>query len=164
MTDTKTPKRPTRICGNGIIEAAREIATDLARAGQIPSGETEEGIAAEIAHVGEWHMNGYELAKELDNRYSWDIDADIVETLDGWSHVCRKQLIIIQRKWVEENDITPPYPDGTRVRARYGGDWVDGKIDGVYGRGVAQYLIDLIPPMPNKGRAIVYFEHVEPTQ
>ena len=61
------------------------------------------------------HADGYELARQLDDQYGWDVDAQLVDALDGLS----SEVDSIHRKacqaWVMEHNIQPPLPNGTPI-------------------------------------------------
>lgn len=64
--------------------------------------------------------DGYELAKELDDRFHIDPDRELVEILDSASHYlwCAEREAV--KVWVAENNITPPLTVGTRVFCQRG--------------------------------------------
>lgn len=61
------------------------------------------------------HLNGYELARELDDRFYWDVDAALVEDLDGMSWAVREVHEAACKQWVTEYNIQPPLLDGTEI-------------------------------------------------
>src|ERR1017187_4648594 len=85
MTD-----RPKRLTPEMALAAAKATAADLLRDGQIEVDQIEVSVV-NLAKHGRLHMDGYELAKALDNHCGWDIDAQMVETLDGFSWHAREE-------------------------------------------------------------------------
>lgn len=152
--------RPTRLTDDMALEAAKIIANDLSRAGQLDD-MTFDCAASDIAAVARRHMDGYELAKELDQWKGWHITTEIVEALDGYSSAAGTIILQAQREWVERNSVEPEHDAGTRVRIKWLGEPVEGVIHGVYEHGAAQYLITPDGWQEGQGRPIVYFESVE---
>ena len=155
-----TEPRPTRMTDDMALEAAKIIASDLSRAGHLHD-MSFDCAASDIAAVARRHMDGYELAKELDQWKGWHITTEIVETLDGYSSAAGSIVLKAQREWVERNNIQPPHEIGTRVRITWLRETVEGVIHDVYDHGAAQYLITPEGWQEGQGRPIVYFESVE---
>lgn len=104
------------------LEAARQVATKL------------DGADAEtIAKTWQPHMDGYELARELDKNYYWDLTRDEMEQLDDMGEIVNDLLSEAEKQWFEENNIQPPLPIGTRIK--------EGVIAGIDKYGVARYLV-----------------------
>ena len=108
------------------------------------------------AHTTSMLMDGYELAKKLEDRFDWQIDAQTVADLDDVSVYMRKQLQHEERLWVKNHNIQPQFAIGTAVVCRYG-HICSGTITGVSEHEPATYLIQ-IPGEPENSRAIVKFE------
>lgn len=117
------PSRPT-VTKQMYAEAAAALAK---------RNRWDDGQADDLASVYEHHMNGYELAKELERSCGWDIDASDVDALDDmFSEVQRvhQNACVI---WAQENNIQPPLPVGTMTTR--------GEIAGIYEHGPATYRI-----------------------
>lgn len=85
------------------------------------------------AYFDTLYPDGYKLARALDDDYYWDMDAQTVDTLDGfYSVVCEthKQVCIA---WARDNNIQPPLPIGAMT--------TKGLIAGLYEHDVACYRI-----------------------
>jgi hypothetical protein len=121
-------------------------------------GDSIEAGAKSIADYGSLHMDGYELAKELEGD-GWDITREDVDTLDGFSWNLREELEKAEKEWADGNDIKPPLPIGTRVITPHSGE---GEITGVHQHGAAMYLVrpDSYTEQDdaNKRRLIIKFE------
>ena len=160
-TSSEVEERPRYLTPEIAIAAAKEIVAELIRVGELEDSEAERSIA-DIARVGRTYMDGYELAKTLDDRCHWACNFTMAETLEGFSSVARNEIEKAQKAWVERNKIEPQHPTGTRVR--FGSE--RGTIDGVYEYGPAQYLIkvdgDAKADGPANSRRIVNFEDVTP--
>ena len=79
------------------------------------------------------HMDGYELAKELDSVCGWMPTAQDVETLDSFGSSvgeAHKQLCI---EWARDNNVQPPLPIGTMT--------TKGVIAGIYEHAAACYRV-----------------------
>lgn len=87
-----------------VLEAAKEIAEKL------------DGDAETIADHYRHPMDVYELARELDRYAGWDLTMPDVEELDCLSSIVSDLHRKAEKKWVEENDIQPPLPIGTRIK------------------------------------------------
>ena len=101
-------------------------------------------------------MDGYELAKKLEVRFYWHIDAQTVSNLDEVSFYMHGQLRYEESLWVKTHNIQPPFAIGTEVVCRHG-HICKGTITGVSEHEHAAYLIQ-IPGEPENNRAIVKFE------
>ena len=95
--------RPT-ISKETILEAAKEIAIDV------------QGDAEDIAKCYYEHIDGYELAKRLENDCSWDIQVDMIDSLDCMHCVVEGKHNEVLKKWVVDSDIKPPFEDETEIK------------------------------------------------
>lgn len=159
--DTQVPPRPKDLTPEGALAAAAEIVGDLKKAGLFADMDEAEAIADLVKHGREW-SNGYELAKSLDDRCGWDIDAGFVEVLDNFGFVASRQIELAEKAWVTRYAIQPPLADGAAVTFRWQAGTTTGVIDGVYDGGTAKYRIRRDgDPVPNRHH-IVNFEDVQP--
>lgn len=102
METKNAPPRP-ELTDEMVIEAARSI---------YPG----EGEAETIAKHFYRHMDGYELAKELDRSAWWDCTRDDVDKLDCISSAAERLLLAAEQHWCAEHDIQPSLAIGTRLR------------------------------------------------
>ena len=136
-----TPQRP-KITKEMITVAAQEFGKR--------HGWSEQEIADIVLCFQPPFMDGYDLAKELGCRCLWDIDAAIVDDLDGLgmnvSALLRKACI----DWARDNDIQPPFPVGTTISR--------GEITGIYQHDGACYEVRAPGETEPSRRYIVRFE------
>lgn len=105
--------------------------------------------AADLASVWSGHMDGYELAKELELR-GWLPTAQDVEVLDGFGgalYAAHRKVCIA---WARENNIQPPMPVGTMTTL--------GEITGIYAYDGACYEVRMTGDTDSTRRRIVRFE------
>lgn len=94
----------------------------------------DEDQADDLARVCRHaHMDGYELAKELDTICGWSPTAQDVETLDNFGHEVREAHRQACIAWARENDVQPPLPIGTMTTR--------GEITGISEYDGATYLV-----------------------
>ncbi|QUX96573.1 hypothetical protein C0J08_14715 [Marinomonas sp. CT5] len=89
--------------------------------------------ARDIAHEYSSHMDGYDLAKDLDKNCSWDTSRETVDELDEVIGEAEGMLKALEYEWVARNNIQQPLKNGTRIK--------DGIIDGVYEHQAARYKV-----------------------
>jgi hypothetical protein len=89
--------------------------------------------ADDLARAYRNGMDGYELAKSLDNYHGWMPTADDVETLDCFGSEVREAHRQACIAWARDNNIRPPLPIGTMTTR--------GEITGVSDSDGATYLI-----------------------
>ena len=100
-------------------EMVSEAATKLAAANGWDADQ-----AADIASVYSRHMDGYQIAKELERKHRWEISVSDVEELDCMDSDVRQILKHACVVWARENNIQPPLPVGTITTL--------GEITGIY--------------------------------
>lgn len=96
------------------------------------------------------HMDGYELAKELDSMCGWDPTAQDVETLDNFGWDLRDALRQACIAWARDNNVQPPLSVGTMT--------TQGEITGIYAHDGACYEIRKPGDTAPTRRYIVRFE------
>lgn len=151
-------KRPTYDYEIKLL-AARKMAEELIENCN-KVGEDVAEIAKQIADCADRYDNGYEIAKQLDIRFFWEIDIDIVQELDNFSTIIYTEIENKIKTWVKENDIQPPFPINTRIKLANG---ETGEITTIR-RETAEYLIkidgDEKAEAPSNRRRIVAYESV----
>ena len=112
--------------------------------------ELIDADAETIAEYYNYPMDGYELASELDKWAGWDIDTQLVDTLDDMNYYVDQELTKREKRWVEENDIQPELQIGTKL--------TKGIITGICGYYPARYLVqEYNDPNPNR-KLLIKFE------
>lgn len=108
-----TPTRP-ELSEAGQLKAAKMTAELIVRWANHASLNSAR-LAVDIAGQYSGHMNGYELAKELDRHCGYQPDTEMVESLDAMSSyvddVYKKEI----QQWVVDLNIEPPFPEQTPI-------------------------------------------------
>lgn len=131
------PKRPSSRDPAMVKMAATEIATRLHAMSPGDFGSIDY-IVSDLMSFSSWERgDGFRFASYLESQKCWDCDFAIAECLNDFSSVLHYVVSGAEAVWATENDIQPPFPDGTRVR--FGAE--TGTIDCVYEHGVAKYKI-----------------------
>lgn len=74
-------------------------------------------------------IDGYYLAKELDDVYFWDIWTEKVIILNNYERLLKAELRQVQEKWVKTNNIQPQFSVGTTVKFKKGENEYVGVIE-----------------------------------
>lgn len=133
-------ERP-KVTKDMIVEAANKLAA---------YNGWDADQAADIARVYHIHMDGYELAKGLEESCSWRISVMDVDALDGMDTEVRELHRAACKVWSQEHNIQPPLPIGTMT--------TKGEITGIYEHDAACYLIREIGETSDSRKLIVRFE------
>jgi hypothetical protein len=120
----------------GKVEVIKELVRFIEEAGYWSDIPAEES-ATDIAKHWRTGIDGYELAKDLENHEGWCIDAQDVEELDSIDSVIRSAKTAARKEWAKAWNIQPPHPVGVKVKTPRG----NGVIAGVYEHEGATYLI-----------------------
>jgi hypothetical protein len=107
--ETKIPKRPT-VNKDIIRNAARQI---LERLEFIGIGED---YVEDLVDVYDHFSDGYELAKRLDDRYGWELNIEMVNSLDSMDSIVSGIVRVKEKQWVEEYNIQPELEIGTKIK------------------------------------------------
>lgn len=141
MSSTTTTPRPA---------VTREMVADVARKMCEREGWLTGSEADDIARVYRQGMDGYAIAKALDDSCYWDCDTSIVEALDNLDHDVRDAHRKLCIAWANDNNIQPPLPIGTQITI--------GEITGIYEHDAAYYLVRATGETSDKRRLLVRFE------
>ena len=87
----------------------------------------------DIAECYSYPMDGYQLAKALEQKFCWDIRVEDVSDLDAMDYVVRTKLTDAEKEWVARENITPKLQPGTVIKR--------GVISGVSDYGAAMYKV-----------------------
>lgn len=74
-----------------------------------------DGDAETIADYYQLGMDGWELAKALDQNAYWDTSREDMEALDEVDYLVRSALTEAEKQWFADGNIQPPHPIGTRL-------------------------------------------------
>ncbi|WP_312569117.1 hypothetical protein [Comamonas sp.] len=124
------PARPTAT-PEILLQAGKEIEEQLDE-----WGKKDPGVAQALTRIcGGKHMNGYELAKQLEASHTLShIDTETVEVLDNFSHEVDTLVTALEKEWERSNQVQPPHPIGTLL--------IEGTITGISEHNPAAYLVD----------------------
>jgi len=139
-TPTTTP-RPA-VTRELVAEAARKMCE---REGWLTGSEADD-----IARVYRQGMDGYAIARALDDDCGWDCDASVVEALDNLNHEVRAAHRLLCLAWARDNNIQPPLPVGTQITI--------GEITGIYEYDAAYYQVRATGETNEARRRLVRFE------
>lgn len=157
-------QRPTRLTDEmrlaAALETAKEVKRDCFDLREEDTNELAVQIASQARHA---HMDGYELAKQLDSRCGWSPDTVMVEALDNWSSNARRELEKAQKAWRDETNPQPAFNVGDRVKTNRGKTGV--VTDTNYQYGIAQYLMkedgDEMADGPSQRRTVINYEDAQ---
>lgn len=126
-----------------------------------PSIQENRGIielATDIAEMCErrYWLDGYHLAKNLEEHKNWSISAAVVSDLDGVGSLMHQALQAEEKRWAITHNIQPPFAIGTEVSCTHWNGY-RGIITGISRQGAARYLVKM-PNEANNCRAVVKFE------
>lgn len=157
--------RPTRLTEDMKLAAAAELVGDLIKEHHLDE-QQRAGAIADIARHASSSMDGYEIAKTLDDRCYWSCDLEMAEALDGYSHIAHKHLAAAQLAWFEAEKPTAPAEPGQRIEFKWGGKAHTGTVDEIYAHGAAQFTVkvdgDEAADTSSQRRAIVNWEDCRP--
>ena len=112
-----------------------------------------DGDAEVIATAYSYPMDGYQLARELDDRHYWNISASDVEELDQMDCLVRHELERAEKEWVEREAITPKLAVGTTIKK--------GVVAGVSEHSPARYKVKEHGCQQNGRFLLIRFEDAE---
>ena len=154
--------RPVTLSPERATAAAAKVVDRLIAQGMLDAHERTDAIR-DIREVAHLHMDGYELAKALDDRCYWDCTRAMVDVLDTWELAAQEEMDSQEAEWAAANGMQPTIPNGTRVRL---GDGRTGVVEKVYPHKAAYYAVridgDPKAGPPSNRRYIIPFEKVTP--
>jgi hypothetical protein len=143
----------------GKAEIIKELVRFIDEAGYWnDGGQSAEELASDIAKHWRPGVDGYELAKDLENHEGWCINAQDVEELDSIDSVIRRIKTAARKEWAKAWNIQPPHPVGAKVKTPRG----KGVIAGVYEHEGATYLIKEDGCKQEGRHMLIKFEEVQP--
>lgn len=153
--------RPTKLTPELALAAATDIVKRLLE-GKHLDPERAKGAAQDIARIGKGcrYIDGYDLARALDEDYGWECNFRMAEILDGFAGAARDKIGDAERSWAERTKPQPPYPVGAHIRLPSG---ETGKITEIDKYWPAKYCVkidgDKEAKPPSNARRIVDFEN-----
>jgi len=153
------PPRPRDIPPEAKRAIADAIIAELLAASLLREGE-RASAAADIVAVARQHMDGYQIARKLED-CGWHCCMEIAQALDAYGSHHSEALLAAERAWAAAHNIQPRIAAGTPVRAKVGFEWRDGVLHGVATHHAARYLVrDAADPPDVKRHWVVAFEDV----
>lgn len=131
----KGKPRPTYNSPEILTAVVEKLMPQVMQWGKFGEDEAPE-ITEQVAKALKHDTDGYHRVKYLEDRFSWDVDSELVEVMecDDFHGVTREAV----KAWINDNDIVPAFEVGRQVtvKLRGEGDLV-GKIsslteDGMY--------------------------------
>lgn len=136
----RTPPRPA-------------IDADLVRSAMAGGYSGFSWTVSEISDLVECYrvgIDGYELARRLEDECGWTIRADLVSRLDYVDSVVRQKHRVACEQWVHDFSISPPCPIGATIK--------EGVIKCVSLYYPASYEVQAHGEVNPNRRVIVHFE------
>lgn len=152
--------RPKYLTKEIALKAATPIAHRLAEHPNF-DGYHAPDLAREIVRQvrDRRYIDGYDLAKDLEDHEGWGINFEIVEILNDFSGEVDHEMRAAEKEWFERVKPQPPLPLGARVQV---GRDETGIIDEIYKYGPAKYCVkidgDPKAKPPTNSRRIIDFE------
>lgn len=108
--------RPLKLPEEKAREVARECLKYLSDLGDLEDCVTD--LIAIPDHVLA-ECDGYKITKWLEDHKHLDGDFAIAEAMDGYYVDVKNEIERLQKQWVIDCNIQPPYPVGTVVKAKW---------------------------------------------
>ena len=157
LTCKRANSRPRDVTDEMATRAAIKVAEGLLKSGaNFDEHDTAEDIADDIVKATRFnrHVDGYNIARDLERLCYWSPDAEMVKVLDTFGWRCRDEMAAALKVWAAENPMERTFPDGVRVTTPHG----QGIIHGVSDYTPFSYLVKT--DKERKGLLIVAFEDV----
>lgn len=110
---TFNPPRPT--INQEVIKTAADKLVSQPGFPLDDAGVSKDEAINDLVGCYRHHMDGYELAKALDDDHGWQIDTMLVNELDAMSCIVSDMVKEAEKAWVRECNIQPPLPVGTEL-------------------------------------------------
>lgn len=132
-----TDPRPTTATPEMRRAAASQVVENLIKNGHLEASDRIASIDDIVKHGIGW-MDGYELAKKLDDYCRWDCNFEMAEELDSYGSLVDYEIRKAEKAWAQRVRPEPPHPVGARIRTKRG---EPGVITGIYEHEPAKYLV-----------------------
>lgn len=154
------PPRPTARRDAALrLGAAKVMADKMMKSGVLDKTDDIDWIAEQIEQAARCSTDGYEIARELERRYSWDCDFEIADKLEKFSWILSSLEDAAQLEWATKYKVTAQLRAGSRVRLLRSKE--TGIIDEICKWGVAKYTVAIDGDPDTGSRRIVNFEDAE---
>ncbi len=162
MSSSIIPKtlkpRPRSLNAGMALNAASRVADMLIAEGHLEP-EQKVQAAADIASCASLSDDGYQIAKALDSRCSWDCKIDMLDALDCFGSYADEEIQAAQEEWVVRNNVRATLTPGERILLKSG---ETGVVDEIYKHRPATYAVridgDPDAEAPTNARRLVFFE------
>lgn len=94
----------------------------------LQDGSTAEDIREDLLAVSSYPDDGYELCRKLDSYHHWQVNAQLVEIMDGMSHYKHTALEDREKEWIAAEGIKPKYGVGNTVEFPREDEVCSGKV------------------------------------
>ncbi len=131
--------------------AAGKIVTQFSK---LQTQGDEEYCVQDIFDSYYYGMDGYELAKLLDDHCGWEIDVNTVNGLDDMEHEVRKILEEKEKEWAKEYNIQPTLEMNTKIK--------EGVIVGIDEYHAARYKVKAYDCIKDNRYLLIKFEDAIP--
>ncbi len=131
--------------------AAGSIITQFSKP---PTQGDEDYYVRDILDSYHYSMDGYELAKRLDDHCGWDIDVNTVNVLDDMDHEVRNVVENREKEWAKEYNIQPTLAMNTKIK--------EGVIVGIDEYHAARYKVKAYDCVYDNRYLLIKFEDAIP--
>lgn len=148
----KVPTRP--VLTKDMISHA--VISTLPNMFSINEDDNINELAKDVCDCWSDNNDGYELAKELDNKHNWAVDPAFVEDMVSVISSAESLLILAIKDWGKNYSPKPPFPVGSKLTIyKNGVGYIDGTITAISHNYPASYLVNA---ESIRGQRIVKFE------
>lgn len=111
----KNKNRPNNSSPEVLIMVVNKLLSQVIQWGSYTDDEESE-VGEQLLNALESERDGYDLAKYLDDRFSWDCDSELVDILDGADFYGAAKTAI--KAWIRDNAIVPAFEVGRQVSVK----------------------------------------------
>lgn len=136
--ETPRPKKSDR----SILQlVAAKLAKEVNEWADDEENENTEKHMIEVLEDCFYDLDGYKMAKRLEDDYGYDCDAGLVNILDNADNLVRHHLSEATKKWVTENSIKPKFEVGQPVIVKHKDKDVAGTVGKIMDA-TAEYVVN----------------------
>lgn len=111
----KNKTRPTYGSAEIMAMVANGLMPQIIQWGGFKESDMQE-VSEQLINVLRSFGDGYEMAKALDDRYSWDSDSELVDILEGADFHSATRTAVLA--WIIDNDIKAKFEVGRQVQIK----------------------------------------------